>query len=54
MPLDQKMIDELAKLGVYVVPLNDPAEMHKRLAKILQEEHQLDHNEHQNNREWTK
>jgi len=54
MPFDQKMLDELAKLGIHIVPLNDPAEMHRRLAEILQEEEELDRREHRRNKEWTK
>lgn len=50
--MDQKTIDELAKLGIHIVPLGNPAEMHKRLAELLDEEYQLDHNEHKQNKEW--
>lgn len=55
--MDQKTIDELAKLGIIVIPLDHPdrvVEVHNRLAEILGEEHQLDYNEHKQNQEWTK
>lgn len=54
MPLDPKMIAELAELGITIVDLANPTELHEALAKALDEEYLLDRKEHGKNREWTK
>lgn len=52
--MDQKIVAELAELGIIIVDLGDPKRLHEGLAKVLDEEYELDRREHGKNKEWTK
>lgn len=52
--MDRELIIQLAALGIIIVDLGNPKELHEALAKALDEEYELDRREHGKNREWTK
>ncbi len=48
------MIAKLAELGITIVDLGNPKELHKTLAQALDEEYLLDRKTHGQNKEWTR
>lgn len=52
MALDPKMVAELAELGIMIIDIGNPRELHEILNEVFQEEHQLDYLEHKQNQEW--
>lgn len=52
MPLDPKMVAKLALLGIKIIDLANPKELHKTIAEALDEEYELDRREYGKNKEW--
>lgn len=52
-PTEKQLFRDLAKMGVIIVNLANPKELHETLAEALDEEYLLDRKIHSSNKEWT-
>lgn len=53
MALDPVVVTALAELGITIVDLGNPKELHEALLQALDEEYLLDRRTHGSNKEWT-